>query len=167
MSIKQHGAYVAQPVFRLAEGADINHFKAAWQQTVADLDILRTRIVHTETMNFAQVIVKDSPIEWVHVESFDVLPNDTTELPKHNGAPLTGYAIVQPRESSTCFFVWSVHHALYDGWSIPLVYRRLEENYTASQNKMPAASYALFIEYLNKKNMESPGENVCDSFPSE
>jgi amino acid adenylation domain-containing protein len=158
MSIKQHGAYVAQPVFRLAEGADINHFKAAWQQTVADLDILRTRIVHTETMNFAQVIVKDSPIEWVHVESFDELPNDTTELPKHNGAPLTGYAIVQPRESSTCFFVWSVHHALYDGWSIPLVYRRLEENYTASQNKMPAASYALFIEYLNKKNMEESDE---------
>lgn len=154
MSIKHPGAYVAQPVFRLAEGADINRFKAAWQQTVADLDILRTRIVHTEAMNFAQVIVKDAPIDWVHAESFDELPNDATELPKHNGAPLAEYAIVQPRQSSTCFFVWSVHHALYDGWSIPLVYRRLEDNYTASQNKMPAASYGLFIEYLNKKNME-------------
>ncbi|OKP14387.1 Nonribosomal peptide synthetase 1 [Penicillium subrubescens] len=154
MSIKHHGAYVAQPVFRLADGADINRFKAAWQQTVADLDILRTRIVHTEAMNFAQVIVKETPIEWVHAESFDELPHDTTELPKHNGAPLAGYAIVQPRGSSTCFFVWSVHHALYDGWSIPLIYRRLEENYTASQNKMPATSYGLFIEYINKKDME-------------
>jgi amino acid adenylation domain-containing protein/non-ribosomal peptide synthase protein (TIGR01720 family) len=154
MSIKNHGAYVAQPVFRLADGTDVNRFKAAWQQTVADLDILRTRIVHTEAMNFAQVVVKDTPIEWVHAESFDELPNDTTELPKHNGAPLAGYAIVQPRQSSTYFFVWSVHHALYDGWSIPLVYRRLEENYTASQNKILAASYGLFIEYLNKKNME-------------
>lgn len=154
MSIKHHGAYVAQPAFRLADGADLNRFKAAWQQTVADLDILRTRIVHTEAMNFAQVIVKEAPIDWVHSESFDELPNDTIELPKHNGAPLTGYAIVQPRQSSACYFVWSVHHALYDGWSIPLVYRRLEENYNSSQNKIPAASYGLFIEYLTKKNME-------------
>lgn len=154
MSIKHHGAYVAQPAFRLADGADLNRFKAAWQQTVTDLDILRTRIVHTEAMNFAQVIVKEAPIDWVHVESFDDLPTDTLELPKHNGAPLSGYAIVQPRQSSAYYFVWSVHHALYDGWSIPLVYRRLEENYTASQNKMPAASYGLFIEYLSKKNME-------------
>lgn len=154
MSIKHHGAYVAQPAFRLADGADLNRFKAAWQQTVADLDILRTRIVHTEAMNFAQVVLKDMPIDWMHADSFEDLSKDITELPKHNGAPLAGYAIVHPRQSSDFYFVWSVHHALYDGWSIPLVYRRLEENYNASQNKMPAAPYRLFIEYLNSKNME-------------
>ncbi|KAJ5160376.1 Nonribosomal peptide synthetase 1 [Penicillium canariense] len=154
MSIKHHGAYVAQPAFRLADGADLNRFKAAWQQTVADLDILRTRIVHTEAMNFAQVVLKEAPIDWVHAESFDELPSDILELPKHNGAPLTGYAIVQPRKTSACYFVWSVHHALYDGWSIPLVYRKLEENYNASQERLPAASYGLFIDYLSKKNME-------------
>lgn len=153
LSVKQHGAYVAQPVFRLAGGADLDRFKAAWQQTVADLDILRTRIVHTEAMNFAQVVLKEAPISWVHTESFDQLPSDSVELPKHNGAPLTGYAIVQPRGSRARYFVWSVHHALYDGWSIPLVYRKLEENYNASQPKQPAAPYGLFIEYLNKKDM--------------
>jgi amino acid adenylation domain-containing protein/non-ribosomal peptide synthase protein (TIGR01720 family) len=154
MSIKHHGAYVAQPAFRLADGTDVDQFKAAWQQTVADLDILRTRIVHTEAMNFAQVVLKESPIHWVHAESFEKLPGDSIELPKHNGAPLTGYAIVQPHGSRTAYFVWSVHHALYDGWSIPLVYRKLEENYSATHNKQPATPYGLFIEYLNKKNME-------------
>jgi len=159
LSIKHHGAYVAQPVFRLADGTDIDQFKAAWQQTVADLDILRTRIVHTEAMNFAQVVLKESPIHWVHAESFEKLPSDSMELPKHNGAPLTGYAIVQPHGSRICHFVWSVHHALYDGWSIPLVYRKLEENYNAAQNKQPATPYGLFIEYLNKKDM-----NESDTF---
>ena len=158
MSVKHHGAYVAQPIFRLADSTDVDKFKAAWQQTVSDLDILRTRIVHTEAMDFAQVVLKESPIHWVHAESFEKLPGDSIELPKHNGAPLTGYAIVQPHGSRTSYFVWSVHHALYDGWSIPLVYRKLEENYSAAQNKQPATPYGLFIEYLNKKDMnESDG----------
>ncbi|KAJ5946544.1 hypothetical protein N7454_003383 [Penicillium verhagenii] len=153
MSVKHHGAYVAQPAFRLADGADLDRFKAAWEQTVADLDILRTRIIHTEAMNFAQAILKEDPISWVHAESFEQLPSDAIELPKYNGGRLTGYAIVQPRGSSARYFVWSVHHALYDGWSIHLIYRRLEENYKASLNKEPAASYGLFIEHLSKKDM--------------
>ncbi|KAJ5107519.1 hypothetical protein N7456_004194 [Penicillium angulare] len=153
LSVKQHGAYVAQPAFRLADGVDLGRFKVAWEQTVADLDILRTRIIHTEAMNFAQAILKEDPIEWVNVESFEQLPGDFTELPKYNGARLTGYGIVHPRGSCTRYFVWSIHHALYDGWSIPLVYRRFEENYKASLNKEPAASYGAFIEYINKKNM--------------
>ncbi|KAJ5587710.1 uncharacterized protein N7459_003475 [Penicillium hispanicum] len=159
LSVKHHGAYVAQPAFRLAAGADLNRFKAAWDQTVADLDILRTRIVHTEGMNFAQVVLKEDPISWAHAESFGQLPNDTLELPKHNGAPLTGYAIVQPRGSSSTYFVWSVHHALYDGWSIPLVFRTFEENYNAVQDKQPGTAYNLFIEYLSKKDM-----NESDTF---
>lgn len=153
MSIKHNGAYVAQPAFRLADGADLGRFKAAWEKTVADLDILRTRIVHTESMNFAQAVLKEDPISWVHAESFDQLPKDSLELPKYNGAPLTGYGIVHPRGSCTRYFVWFVHHALYDGWSIPLVFRKFEENYSNTQQKSPAAPYGLFIEYLSKKDM--------------
>ncbi|KAJ6076481.1 hypothetical protein N7499_008462 [Penicillium canescens] len=154
LSIKHSGSYVAQPAFRLADGVDVNRFKDAWQQTVADLEILRTRIVHTEAMNFAQVVFKDAPISWVHAESFDSLRHDIMHLPKQNGAPLTSYAMVQPYGSSTSYFVWSVHHALYDGWSIPLVFRKVEENYLAAQTKRVGTPYSLFIDYLVKKNMK-------------
>ncbi|CAL5871063.1 uncharacterized protein PFLUO_LOCUS5309 [Penicillium psychrofluorescens] len=153
LSVKHRGAYVAQPAFRLADGVNLERFKAAWQQTVTELDILRTRIVHTEAMNFTQVVIKDSPISWIHAESFDQLPSDSVDLPKHNGAPLTEYAIVQPHASSTSYFVWSVHHALYDGWSIPLIWRKVEENYLGSKSKRQATSYSLFIEHLSKKDM--------------
>jgi amino acid adenylation domain-containing protein len=154
LSIKYNGAYVAHPSFRLADGIDVTRFKQAWQQTVADLEILRTRIVHTDAMNFAQVVLKDSPISWVQAESFDELANDFLQLPKHNGAPLTGYAMVQPPGSASSYFVWSVHHALYDGWSIPLVFRKVEENYFTSQNKRVGTPYSLFIDYLTKKDMD-------------
>lgn len=154
LSIKHNGAYVAQPSFRLADGIDVSRFKQAWQQTVADLEILRTRIVHTEAMNFAQVVLKDVAIPWVKAQSFEELPTDFMHLPKHNGAPLTGYALVQPSDSSSVHFVWSVHHALYDGWSIPLVFRKVEENYFATQTKHAGIPYSLFIDYLVKKDMD-------------
>jgi amino acid adenylation domain-containing protein len=154
LSIKHNGAYVAQPSFRLADGIDVTRFKQAWQQTVADLEILRTRIVHTDAMNFVQVVLKDAPISWVQAQSFDELPNDFLHLPKQNGAELTGYAMVQPRGSSATYFIWSVHHALYDGWSIPLVFRNVEENYFASQNKTAGTPYSLFIDYLVKKDTD-------------
>lgn len=154
LSIKHHGAYVAQPSFRLADDIDVGRFKQAWQKTVADLEILRTRIVHTDAMNFAQVVLKESPIPWVDVNSFDDLPNDFLHLPKQNGAPLAGYAMVRSHGSSSSYFVWSVHHALYDGWSIPLVFRKVEENYFASQTKRAGTPYSVFIDYLVKKDME-------------
>ncbi|KAJ5794166.1 AMP-dependent synthetase/ligase [Penicillium paradoxum] len=154
LSIKHHGAYVAQPSFRLADGIDLERFRQAWQQTVADLEILRTRIVHTEAMNFAQVVLRNSPISWVHVESFDALPHDFIRLPKQNGADLTGYAMVKPRGSSSSYFVWSVHHALYDGWSIPLVFRKVEENYFGSNTTQSGTPYSLFIDYLVKRDMQ-------------
>jgi amino acid adenylation domain-containing protein len=154
LSIKQQGAYVAQPSFRLADGIDVTRFKQAWQQTVADLEILRTRIVHTDAMNFAQVVLKDAPISWVEAQSFDELPDDFLHLPKHNGAELTSYAMVHPRGSSSSYFVWSVHHALYDGWSIPLVFQKVEENYFSSQTKRAGTPYSLFIDYLVKKDMD-------------
>ncbi|KAK9848977.1 AMP-dependent synthetase/ligase [Penicillium brevicompactum] len=154
LSIKHNGAYVAQPSFRLADGIDVPRFKQAWQQTVADLEILRTRIVHTEAMNFAQVVLRDVDIPWVQAQSFEELPVDFIHLPKHNGAALTGYALIQPTDSSSVHFVWSVHHALYDGWSIPLVFRKVEENYFATETKQAGTPYSLFIDYLVKKDMD-------------
>ncbi|CAG8213563.1 unnamed protein product [Penicillium olsonii] len=154
LSIKHNGAYVAQPSFRLADNVDVARFKQAWQQTVADLEILRTRIVHTDAMNFAQVVLKDVPIPWVQAQSFEDLPMDFANLPKQNGAPLTGYALVQSSASSPVHFVWSVHHALYDGWSIPLVFRKVEENYFGTEAKHHGTPYSLFIDYLVKKDMD-------------
>lgn len=153
LSIKHNGAYIAQPSFRLADGIDLTRFKQAWEQTVADLEILRTRIVHTDAMNFAQVVLKETPIPWVQAQSFEELPADFHHLPKQNGAPLTGYAIVQAHGSSRPSFVWSVHHALYDGWSIPLIFRKVEANYFSSQTKSAGTPYSLFIDYLVKRDL--------------
>ncbi|GKZ28109.1 nonribosomal peptide synthetase 1, partial [Aspergillus brasiliensis] len=95
LSIKQPGAYVARPVFQLAEGADLEKFKSAWQKVVDEMDILRTRIVHTESANFVQAVITEVPISWELATELDDLTNDSIDLAQNNGGLLTGYAIVE------------------------------------------------------------------------
>ncbi|KAF7117580.1 hypothetical protein CNMCM5793_006632 [Aspergillus hiratsukae] len=156
LSVKQNGAYIAQPIFRLSEGVDLDKFKAAWQQVVDELDILRTRIVHTESLNFLQAVVDKEEISWASATTLDELIAESPELPKHNGGQLTGYAIAESQTDR--YFCWTIHHALYDGWSIPLVLRRLEEVYANSTASAQTVPYSLFINYLLERNMSESDE---------
>jgi hypothetical protein len=64
LSMKQPGAYVAQNIFKLPKDVDMDRFKAVWQQTVQDVDILRTRIVHMNSSAFLQVVIEYEAISW-------------------------------------------------------------------------------------------------------
>lgn len=156
LSVKQNGAYIAQPIFRLSERVDLDKFKAAWQQVVDELDILRTRIVHTESLNFLQAVVDKEEISWASATTLDELTAESPELPKHNGGQLTGYAIAESQTDR--YFCWTIHHALYDGWSIPLVLRRVEEVYTNSTASGRTVPYSMFINYLLERNTSDSDE---------
>lgn len=148
LTVKQPGAYVAQNVFRLSPSVDIDRFKAAWQRTVDDLDTLRTRIVHTASSAFLQLVVKEERIVWHAGDDLQALSDETTHIPAHSGGLLTRYTIVNDRRSTERYFVWAIHHALYDGWSLPLVLRRVESAYLGDFRSQPKSSYARFIQYL-------------------
>ncbi|KAL3261959.1 hypothetical protein ABHI18_003269 [Aspergillus niger] len=156
LSIKQPGAYVARPVFQLAEGADLDKFKAAWQKVVNEMDILRTRVVHTESANFVQAVLTDVPILWETATDLDDLANDTIDLAKNNGGLLTGYAIVESGHSRS--FVWTIHHALYDGWSVSQILQRVEEIYSGASKLSSTLPYKLFINHLVQQEAHSSDE---------
>ncbi|KAL2871703.1 nonribosomal peptide synthase Pes1 [Aspergillus lucknowensis] len=147
-SIQQPGAYVATPVFRLSQNIDIQAFKAAWQRTVDEIDILRSRILHTATANFVQVVLRPSPINW---------EQNASQVATRVGGPLTGYSITETGYSRS--FTWSIHHSLYDGWSVPLVFQKVEENYELCRNGSVSSSsgstvpYSLFIDHLQKRDL--------------
>ncbi|KAL9133158.1 MAG: hypothetical protein Q9175_005664 [Cornicularia normoerica] len=159
LSIKQPGAYVAHNVFRLPEAVDIAQFQAAWQTAVEDMDILRTRIVHTSMSNFVQVVLKQDKIEWYKAESTEDATNAALQLPEHSGSPLMRFTIVDKKDGGDRYFVWSIHHALYDGWSMPRMLQRVEDIYFEESLVSPKAPYSQFIKYL--KNVDG---QACDRF---
>ncbi|KAF2177349.1 amino acid adenylation domain-containing protein [Zopfia rhizophila CBS 207.26] len=148
LSMKQSGAYVARNVFLLPQQIDLDRFKHAWQKTLEDVDILRTRIVHTSTSSFVQVVLQNRSIKWHLADSLKTVSEESMPLKLQNGGELTRYTIIQDTESNERYFVWSLHHALYDGWSLPMVLKRVEEFYFDCALDLPKASYAQFINYL-------------------
>ncbi|KAL9614736.1 MAG: hypothetical protein Q9167_000805 [Letrouitia subvulpina] len=155
MSIKQPGAYVAQNVFRLPEAVDLNQFKAAWEKAIEDMDILRTRIVHTSTSAFLQVVLKKEAIEWHTADRVEDVINSLQQLPEHSGSPLMRFTLVNENMETDRFFVWSIHHALYDGWCMPKMLQRVEEIYFEDPPSAPKASYAQFIKYLSQTDTQA------------
>ena len=154
LSMKQPGAYVARNVFRLPTGIDLCRFQAAWQKIVAEEMILRTRFVRPETSVLLEVILHAEPILWHTAENLQALLKEDQQLPAYAGGPLTQYTLVDERGSSGArYFVWSIHHALYDGWSMSILLQRVQDAYfnrlSAEPKTMP---YNRFIEYLLTRN---------------
>ncbi|KAL8722265.1 MAG: hypothetical protein Q9225_001212 [Loekoesia sp. 1 TL-2023] len=149
LSIKQPGAYVANNVFRLPEAVDLDAFKAAWEKAIQDIDILRTRIVHTSNSKFVQAVLKQEKIEWHSAENLKEVTNTEVRLPEHSGSPLMRFTLVDNGSPSDRYFVWSIHHALYDGWSMPRMLQRVEDIFFEDAPPAPKATYAQFIKYVS------------------
>ncbi|KAL8941315.1 MAG: hypothetical protein Q9211_001867 [Gyalolechia sp. 1 TL-2023] len=149
LSIKQPGAYVANNVFLLPEVVDMEAFKAAWEKAIQDMDILRTRIVHTSNSTFVQAVLKQEKVEWHTADKLEDVTNTEVQLPEHSGSPLMRFTLVDNASSSERYFVWSIHHALYDGWSMPKMLQRVEDIFFGDAPPAPKISYAQFIKYVS------------------
>lgn len=147
LSNKDPGAYVAQNIYKLPSDIDLNRFCDAWQKVVRAEVILRTRVAFTNSCGFVQVVVQE-PITWQRAANLKAVVNRDRHLPAYNGGPLSSYTIVE--EAGECpHFVWTSHHALYDGWCIPLMLERVEACYrTGSISSHIGAAYPRFIKYL-------------------
>lgn len=155
LSNKQPGAYVAQSTYRLPPDLDIPRFRQAWQE-VADTEVvLRTRIVFTKVLGFLQVVIR-GPITWCSAEN---VADIDRYLPPHDGGILCRYTVVGG-ETQAPHFVWTAHHALYDGWSLPILLSRVEARYknpqTPFQESVPY--YPRFIQYLCGVNQAESDE---------
>ena len=145
LSIKQAGAYVAQNVFLLDQTVNLPRFKGAWEKAVEEMDILKTRIVHTSTSGFLQVVLHHANIEWHTAESIEEVTDSPLQLPEKSGSPLMRFTIV---DGDDRYLVWSIHHSIYDGWSMPKMLQRVEEIYMEDAQPPVKASYSGFIKYL-------------------
>ncbi|KAL2024879.1 hypothetical protein VTK56DRAFT_3578 [Thermocarpiscus australiensis] len=110
--------------------------------------ILRTRILLVESIGFLQVVVQGE-IAWIIAANASDLPENHRQLPPHDGGILSRYTIIG-EHSSRPTFVWTVHHALYDGWSLPTLLSRVEARYRHPEAPtIPTPQYSRFVQYLS------------------
>jgi len=162
---RRQGAYLSQTVFPLPSGLNLQRFKTAWQQ-VADIHpILRTRVVQPASSSLIQVVIREE-IRWRGSEDLaEYLTTDKAMEIKH-GDPLVRFAIVGAA-SEPCHFVWTAHHASYDGWSVGVLFKQVEDLYRNNSLESKPVAFNKFIQYVIDRDNDSAEKFWVSQFPEE
>ncbi|KAJ3498686.1 hypothetical protein NLG97_g931 [Lecanicillium saksenae] len=151
LTTRHDGDYVARNVFELRQEIDLVKFRAAWDQVVALNPILRTRIASLPHHGLMQIVLEDE-VTWTSATDLDDYSQQHCSHSMALGAPLTRFAILENPGSGPRFFLWEIHHALYDGWSMPLLMREAENVYFNRSSEV-LQSIAPFVEFIQSMNM--------------
>ncbi|KGO62069.1 protein of unknown function DUF4009 [Penicillium expansum] len=128
MNAKRAGAYISQNTLELRGNVDIRRLERAWQEVVAMTPILRTRVVDLVGQGLVQVVVAGQApfVTGQNLRAYlQADKNETMGL----GKPLARFAIMDGPGALRPTFVWTAHHALFDGWSMPIIFKQLEQAY--------------------------------------
>ncbi|MEM8721055.1 MAG: amino acid adenylation domain-containing protein [Cyanobacteria bacterium P01_G01_bin.39] len=164
------GAYIIQTVYELHGQVDLAAFGKSWQQLVDRHSILRTAFVWDNLAEPLQVVgtaAKISLIEhdWQEIPLLEQQERLTAFLQKLkttgfnlNQAPLMRLDSIKMR-SQVYQFIWTYHHLLLDGWSVPLLIKELLEYYQSFTQDLPlslttAFPYKNYIAWLKQQDRE-------------
>lgn len=146
LSAKVKEAYVAQRVVELGGLADAEKLVAAFGMAEEDCPILRTRIIQASGRGLVQVVVKGD-VQWHSGSRLDQYLRTDRDDAMDLGRPLIRYAIINEPQHGKVYFVLTMHHALYDGFSMPLVVERVNKTYQGQALTRPAG-FKHFIKHL-------------------
>ncbi|EOD43361.1 putative nonribosomal peptide protein [Neofusicoccum parvum UCRNP2] len=148
---QETGSYVAQLVVDL-QLDDLERFKAAWESVVATHPILRTRIVHLGAAGMFQTVLRTakSPVDWRVSSNLDAYVAQDSRAPMGFGDALVRYGIVTG-DGDGAKFVWTAHHAVYDGATVAMLSEAVSNAYSGSSPKAPPP-FSRLMNYLSSLN---------------
>ncbi|KAG9529413.1 nonribosomal peptide synthase SidD, partial [Aureobasidium melanogenum] len=158
LSLASPSLYYSQFVFKFATAIDVPRFKLAWQSAICNFPILRTAIIPSSS-GLIQVVLRES---WQckkleeDLASFLKAEKETAFQP---GQPLSRqYHILDPSSGDTTF-VWTLHHAVFDGWSLELVMDHIRRHYSQTEPSLTGASFHALAQFCD--NLD---EDACASY---
>jgi surfactin family lipopeptide synthetase C len=157
------GVYVTQACVTLHGALDVAGFKRAWADVAARHTILRTLFVWEGLPKPHQVVRKQIDLPWTELDwrslpeseaaarLTDFLASDQTQGFALDQAPLMRFALLRVADDRY-HFVWSHHHILMDGWSVPIVMQELLHFYGGAGQPLPRPRpYQDYIRWLQKQ----------------
>ncbi|KAJ4313054.1 Non-ribosomal peptide synthetase [Neodidymelliopsis sp. IMI 364377] len=146
LSAKFVDAYVAQRVADLPVDM-AQRLKKAFDKAAEGSPILRTRIVNVPGRGLFQVVLKDGHLVRDHGADLAEYLKLDREEPMDLGKSLFRYGVVHDGSSDKAQFIITMHHAVYDGWSMPLVFERINRAFVGLDTSRPV-SFKNFINHL-------------------
>ncbi|MEO1740942.1 MAG: amino acid adenylation domain-containing protein, partial [Cyanobacteria bacterium J06629_9] len=165
------GAYIVQVGYTLRGALDRAAFEQAWQQLVQRHTILRTAFVWDNLEAPVQVVGQSAQLDiqwldWQEKSAGDQqrdlatwLADDRQRGFNLSAAPLMRLAVMKLAKSC-CRVIWTHHHILLDGWSLPVLLKEWMICYQAASEKQPfqfgpALPYRDYIAWLQRQDTQA------------
>ncbi|KAH0529685.1 hypothetical protein TsFJ059_004399 [Trichoderma semiorbis] len=137
-------AWIDQYHFQLPSDVDLVRFNSAVNSVVEATDLLRTRVLATADRKLFQAIIKFHPVQVIDAsDTLEEYLSRDLATPMGLGAQLTRFAVLHQADS-TKVFVWTIHHAIYDGYSLPMLLQTIQDFYQG----LKPAPFTPFNRYL-------------------
>ncbi|KAL0941717.1 hc-toxin synthetase [Colletotrichum truncatum] len=147
VNLTRPGSYTGRWIHPLPSNVDLTLFRKVWENIHAESAILRTRFATTSSAGSLQVVLREQ-VQWLTSDDLEAYLKTDDANPMFPGDSLNRFAIVTSSDDKKTF-VWTIHHMLYDGWSLAMLCNRLNEMYHGRTVK-PASDYRDFISYTKR-----------------
>jgi amino acid adenylation domain-containing protein/non-ribosomal peptide synthase protein (TIGR01720 family) len=162
--------YLTQVVWTIEGQVDSAAFAKAWKKVVQRHETLRTSF-HQQHLDQPLAVIHSAPIielsyeDWRDLDALNrdsrlaaLLHDDQQRGYALNNIPLMRVYLLQFGDTDFRF-IWSHHHIIIDGWSIPLVLDDLFAAYNATisntELSLPvAAPYKAYVEWLLQQDQD-------------
>ncbi|KAK2028470.1 amino acid adenylation domain-containing protein [Colletotrichum zoysiae] len=155
VNLTRTGSYTGRWIHPLPKGVDLARFQSAWEDIHATSPILRTRFATTSAAGSLQAVIKEK-IQWLFHNDLEAYLEKDDSDPMFPGDSLARFALVSST-NGVWTFVWTIHHMLYDGWSLAMLCRKVNDLYHGRTVK-PATDYRRFVLYTNKLSSNAYSE---------
>ncbi|KAF2998580.1 nrps [Curvularia kusanoi] len=157
LSLALPSLYFSQFIFRFSSAVRIDQFKAALMSAVQAHPVLRTAIIPSSS-RLLQVILQEGA-NWTEVTQ-DLPSFLSTDKARSfdSGQLLNRIHQVQDSTTNETHIVWTLHHAIFDGWSLDVVVKHLLYHYNRISEKTAFSGhfqeFVAFCDSLNKTECE-------------
>ena len=162
------GAYMTQLLLTINQ-LDENIFKQVWQKMINRYDILRTAFVLLES-GWHQLVLSKASIDWQVIDITELSEKSQLDYVAQAKSEDKSFGIVIDNPpmmrfrlfkiSDNCYQVlWSHHHAIMDGWCLPLLLKEVMEHYQSQLSGKPLSllspfQYRHYIRWLQQQDVE-------------
>ncbi len=168
LSTENSKLYFEQLNCTLRGKLDISALKRAWDRVTERHTVLRTSFAWEEIKKPVQIVHRHRPVDWVELDwrNLDSTERKTALVEYAKADRTRGYDMskVPMRlslirlEDETYHFIWSYHHVLMDGWSVPIIFGEALSFYRAFSNgqelNLPEPKpFRTYIAWLLKQNL--------------
>ncbi|HEX7332938.1 MAG TPA: amino acid adenylation domain-containing protein, partial [Pyrinomonadaceae bacterium] len=165
------GVYVEQQSWSYYGDLNIHAFIQAWQLAVDRHPILRTAFLYENREKPLQVVRRRAALKCSLIDWSDCSPAEQDVLLERflNADRSRGFLLSSPSQIRLTLIrlgpqsyevVWTHHHLLLDGWSVPVLLREVGLSYQAfSQGENlrlpPAEPYSRYIAWLKQQDLNA------------